>query len=68
MGRKSLEALTIPNSKFPIQNSKLLPLRLYYFFTGTSGFLLPFLSLFYVDRGLSGTQIGWLGTIGSLTA
>ncbi len=46
----------------------LWPIRLYYLFTGTSGFLLPFLSLFYVDRGLSGTQIGWLGTIGSLTA
>jgi PPP family 3-phenylpropionic acid transporter len=62
------EALTIPNSKFPIPNSQLIPLRLYYFFTGTSGFLIPFLSLFYVERGLTGTQIGWLGTIGSLTA
>ena len=46
----------------------LWPIRLYYFFTGTSGFLLPFLSLFYIERGLSGTQIGWLGTVGSLTA
>ena len=48
--------------------SSLRPFRLYYLFTGTSGFLLPFLSLFYVDRGLTGTQIGWLGTVGSLTA
>ncbi|HLF91675.1 MAG TPA: MFS transporter [Anaerolineales bacterium] len=46
----------------------LWPIRFYYLFTGMSGFLLPFLGLFYVDRGLSGTQIGWLGTIGSLTA
>ncbi|HBX68276.1 MAG TPA: hypothetical protein DEH25_02510 [Chloroflexi bacterium] len=41
--------------------------RLYYFIvTGAGGFLIPFLSLFYQRQGLSGTQIGLLGTVGAL--
>lgn len=40
--------------------------RAYYFaFMGGWGFVLPFINLFYVSLGLSGTQIG---TIGSLNA
>jgi PPP family 3-phenylpropionic acid transporter len=38
-------------------------MRLYFFvFIGGGGFLFPFLSLFYERQGLSGTQIGILGT------
>jgi PPP family 3-phenylpropionic acid transporter len=41
--------------------------RLYYFIvTGAGGFLIPFLSLFYQRQGMSGTQIGLLGTTGAL--
>ena len=44
-------------------------MRIYYLlWTGAGGFIFPFISLFYADRGLSGTQMGWLGTIGSLVA
>ncbi len=39
-------------------------IRLYYFVSiGASGFLLPFLSLFFRRQGLSGAQIGLLGTV-----
>jgi len=42
-------------------------MRLYYLlWMGAGGFIFPFISLFYAERGLSGTQMGWLGTIGSL--
>lgn len=42
-------------------------MRTYYLlWTGAGGFIFPFISLFYAERGLSGTQMGWLGTIGSL--
>lgn len=44
-------------------------IRIYYLlWTGAGGFIFPFISLFYAERGLSGTQMGWLGTIGSLVA
>ncbi len=44
-------------------------IRLYYFiYIGGSGFLWPFLALFYARQGLSGTQIGVLGSIGALIA
>ncbi len=44
-------------------------MRIYYLlWTGAGGFTFPFISLFYAERGLSGTQMGWLGTIGSLVA
>ena len=49
-----------------IQNRDLVFARAYYFaFMGGWGFVLPFVNLFYVSLGLSGTQIG---TIGSLSA
>jgi PPP family 3-phenylpropionic acid transporter len=42
-------------------------MRLYFFvFIGGGGFLFPFLSLFYERQGLSGTQIGILGTCGAV--
>ena len=42
-------------------------MRIYYLlWTGAGGFLFPFISLFYAEKGLSGTQMGWLATIGSL--
>ncbi len=42
-------------------------MRIYYLlWTGAGGFIFPFITLFYAQQGLSGTQMGWLGTIGSL--
>mgnify|MGYP003534118255 FL=1 len=42
-------------------------MRAYYLlWTGAGGFVFPFISLFYAQKGLSGTQMGWLTTIGSL--
>jgi len=39
-------------------------IRLYYFVSiGAGGFLLPFLSLYFRRQGLSGTEIGLLGTV-----
>ncbi len=44
-------------------------MRTYYLlWTGAGGFIFPFITLFYAQQGLSGTQIGWLATIGSLVA
>ena len=44
-------------------------MRFYYLlWTGAGGFLFPFISLFYSQQGLSGVQMGWLTTIGSLVA
>ena len=44
-------------------------MRLWYFFRfGGLGFYFPFISIFYHQRGLNGTQIGWLATIASITA
>lgn len=49
-----------------IQNRDLVFARAYYFaYMGGWGFVLPFINLFYVSLGLSGTQIG---TVGSLSA
>lgn len=42
----------------------LWSIRAYYFVTlGAGGFVLPFITLFYRQQGLSGAKIGWLGTI-----
>jgi MFS family permease len=47
----------------------LWTLRLYYFLLiGGGGFLFPFINLFYTQQGLSGTEIGLLGTFASLAA
>jgi PPP family 3-phenylpropionic acid transporter len=47
----------------------LWSLRLYYFvWIGGSGFLFPFITLFYTGQGLTGAEIGWLSTFGSITA
>lgn len=43
-------------------------LRLFYFFSGGGGgFLIPFMTLFYRSRNLSGTEIGWIGTVSALS-
>ncbi|MFN8412688.1 MAG: MFS transporter [Anaerolineales bacterium] len=48
-------------------NRNLMFIRLYYlFWLGAGGFIYPFISLFYKQQGLSGTQIGWLGTTASV--
>lgn len=48
---------------------KLYLMRLFYFVSiGASGFLLPFLSLFFRRQGLSGTEIGLLGTVQATVA
>ncbi len=42
----------------------LWAIRAYYFVTiGAGGFVFPFITLFYRQQGLSGVEIGWLGTI-----
>jgi hypothetical protein len=41
--------------------------RAYYFaFMGGWGLILPFINLFYVSLGLSGTQIGTVGSVSSI--
>ena len=41
--------------------------RAYYFaFMGGWGFILPFINLFYVSLGLTGTQIGTIGSVSSI--
>ncbi len=50
-------------------NRNLSILRLYYLLIGVGGgFLSPFLSLFYKQQGLSGTQIGLLATFAGMAA
>ena len=45
----------------------LRTIRAYYFlWLGAGGFLFPFLSIFYRQQGLSGAEIGLLGTIANL--
>jgi PPP family 3-phenylpropionic acid transporter len=47
----------------------LWSVRLYYFtWIGGGGFLFPFITLFYRQQGLSGTEIGWLSTVGAIVA
>lgn len=42
-------------------------IRLYYFlWIGAGGFLFPFVTLFYKDRGLSGSEIGLLSALGAV--
>ena len=48
-------------------NRNLFFARAYYFaFMGGWGFILPFINLFYVSLGLSGTQIGTIGSVSSV--
>jgi PPP family 3-phenylpropionic acid transporter len=49
------------------QNRQYWSIRVFYFlFLGAFSFLTPFLTLFYRRQGLSGTQIGLLGTVGAI--
>ncbi|MGB8982498.1 MAG: MFS transporter [Anaerolineales bacterium] len=49
-----------------LPNRDLFFARAYYFaFMGGWGFILPFINLFYVSLGLSGTQIGTIGSVSS---
>ncbi len=48
-------------------NRNLTFIRFYYlFWLGAGGFIYPFINLFYKQQGLSGTQIGLLGTTASI--
>jgi MFS transporter, PPP family, 3-phenylpropionic acid transporter len=48
-------------------NGDLIFARAYYFaFMGGWGFVLPFINLFYVSLGLSGTQIGTIGSVSAI--
>jgi len=48
-------------------NRDLIFARAYYFaFMGGWGFIIPFINLFYVSLGLSGTQIGTIGSVSSV--
>ena len=53
---------------FPIHLKRdLIFARAYYFaFMGGWGFILPFINLFYVGLGLSGAQIGTVGSVSSI--
>ncbi len=49
-----------------LPNRDLLFARAYYFaFMGGWGFILPFINLFYISLGLSGKQIGTIGSVSS---
>jgi MFS transporter, PPP family, 3-phenylpropionic acid transporter len=52
---------------FPkLSNRDLFFARAYYFaYLGGWGFILPFINLFYISLGLSGTQIGTIGSVSS---
>jgi PPP family 3-phenylpropionic acid transporter len=53
------------SSKFPRHD--LWFARAYYFaFMGGWGFILPFINLFYVSLGFTGTQIGTIGSVSSI--
>jgi PPP family 3-phenylpropionic acid transporter len=55
------------SSDSALQRRDLKFTRLYYFFFyGGVGFISPFLNIFYVRLGLSGTQIGWNAAVASL--
>src|SRR5512136_2499577 len=48
----------------PSRPGELRPLRLLYLlYFGGLGFLIPFLNLIFLRGGLTGVQIGWLGTV-----
>jgi PPP family 3-phenylpropionic acid transporter len=48
-------------------NSDIIFARAYYFaFMGGWGFILPFINLFYVSLGLSGTQIGTISSVSAI--
>lgn len=50
-----------------IKNRDLFFARAYYFtFMGGWGFILPFINLFYVSLGFSGTQIGTIGSVSAV--
>src|SRR5215208_1920114 len=50
-----------------VANKDLFFARAYYFaFMGGWGFILPFTNLFYVSLGLSGTQIGMIGSLSAI--
>jgi PPP family 3-phenylpropionic acid transporter len=53
---------------FPKQlNRDLIFARAYYFaFLGGWGFILPFINLFYVSLGLTGAQIGTIGSVSAI--
>jgi MFS transporter, PPP family, 3-phenylpropionic acid transporter len=58
--------MTFPNLKKRFKHAELAYTRLYYFlFMGGSGFVNPFINLFYVSLGLNGKQVG---TIASTSA
>jgi PPP family 3-phenylpropionic acid transporter len=51
------------------RSNRFLSIRLYYFLiTGASAFVIPFIGLFYQRQGLSGTQIGMLGSVAAVTS
>jgi len=53
----------------PLSTRNLSILRFYYLLLGIGGgFLSPFISLFYKQQGLSGTQIGLLATFAGMAA
>lgn len=54
-----------PTEMHSPRNLRLI--RLYYFlWIGAGGFLFPFVTLFYRDRGLSGAEIGLLSALGAV--
>jgi len=59
----------MPKSQYTPSTRAIWLMRAYYLlWTGAGGFIFPFISLFYKQQGLTGTEMGWLGTIGSLVS
>ncbi len=65
----SLSPLSAPTPEIASARRGLAIARVYYFcFFAAIGAFLPFFNIFLEQRGLSGTQIGWLGSIPPLIA
>ncbi len=65
----SLSPLPAPTPEIASARRGLAIARVYYFcFFAAIGAFLPFFNIFLEQRGLSGTQIGWLGSIPPLIA
>ncbi len=68
LGMTLLKRGIILSSSSSIDRRDLWRVRLYYLvWFGGAASLGPFINLFFVQQGLTGTEIGWLSTIGSLT-
>jgi MFS family permease len=52
----------------PVKRGLLIAKTYYFLYFGAIGCLAPFLNIYFMQKGLTGTQIGWLGSIAPLVA